>query len=60
MLSGAEIAEAAGDLDQARELLGNFSKTWRQPPGFVVERVRKLKAAVSLRKEQKPFAAESR
>ena len=58
ILSHAELAEAAGDSDLARKLLGNFVKAWRQPPGFVAERVLKLKAAISLRKAQKPLAPE--
>jgi putative peptide modification system cyclase len=60
ILSRAELAEAAGDSDRARELLGEFAHAWRKPPGFVAERVLKLKAAISLRKSQRPFAKESR
>jgi hypothetical protein len=50
ILSGAELAEAAGDHAQARELLGKFTKAWQQPPGFVAERLLKLKAAINPQK----------
>jgi tetratricopeptide (TPR) repeat protein len=50
ILSSAELAVAGGDPEQARLLLDRFSKAWRHPPGFVAERVLKLKSAISPQK----------
>jgi putative peptide modification system cyclase len=47
LLSGAELAHASGDSNQARILLSKFAKAWRQPPGFVAERLLKLQASIS-------------
>lgn len=51
ILSAAELAEAAGDSDEAREWMNKFSKAWRQPPGFAAERLLKLQGALSPRKD---------
>lgn len=51
LLSGAELALAVGDPEQARVWIGKFAKAWRQPPGFVAERVLNLKAALNLQKD---------
>jgi hypothetical protein len=58
VLSLAELTEAAGDVDKAQELLNRFAKAWPHPPGFVAERVLKLKQVISLRKARKPFVPE--
>jgi len=50
ILTSAELAAAAGDGDRARELMGKFDQIWRQPPGFIAERVLKLRAAISPQK----------
>ena len=51
ILSAAELAEAAGDPDEARVWMSKFALAWRQPPGFVAERLLKLKTALSPRKD---------
>ncbi|MEO7251686.1 MAG: putative peptide modification system cyclase [Arenimonas sp.] len=56
ILSRAEMARAAGDLDLARRLLAGFEKAWPQPPGFVAARVIKLRDAVSVKREKRRFA----
>jgi putative peptide modification system cyclase len=58
ILARAELAEASGNVDLARKLLVSFGKLWRQPPGFVAERVLKLEAALSSRKGRKPDGLE--
>ena len=50
VLALAELANSDGDANKARQLLAKFALIWRQPPGFVAERVLKLNAAISSRK----------
>jgi putative peptide modification system cyclase len=51
LLSGAELAEEAGDPKAAEAMIAKFTAAWRQPPGFAAERLLKLRAAINSRKD---------